>query len=91
MITGTVIDRSPQRDLALIQLATIPAGASAVTLASSPKRPVTRFTQADLQNGGVMFTHDGTSSQAASFDIVVADRSGASTGASQTVRVAVRG
>jgi cytoskeletal protein CcmA (bactofilin family) len=62
-----------------------------VTLASSPKRPVTRFTQADLQNGGVLFMHDGTNSQAASFDIVVADRSGATTGASQTVRVAVRG
>jgi cytoskeletal protein CcmA (bactofilin family) len=61
-----------------------------VTLASSPSRPVTRFTQADLQNGGVLFTHDGTNTQAASFDIVVADRSGATAGAGQTVRVAVR-
>src|SRR4029079_124364 len=34
LITGTVIARSPQRDLALIQLATIPAAAPAVTLAT---------------------------------------------------------
>lgn len=62
-----------------------------VALANSPARPVTRFTQADLQNGGVFFTHDGTGTQAAGFDILVADRSGATTGASQTVKVAVRG
>jgi cytoskeletal protein CcmA (bactofilin family) len=62
-----------------------------VTLANAPKRPVTRFTQADLQNGGVLFTHDGTATEAASFEVVVADRSGATAGASQTVKVAVRG
>lgn len=61
-----------------------------VTLATSPSRPVNRFTQADLQNGGVLFTHDGTDTQAASFEVLVADRSGATTGAGQTVRVAVR-
>lgn len=61
-----------------------------VTLASAPRRPVTRFTQADLQSGGVMFTHDGTDSQLASFEVMVADRSGATAGARQTVRVSVR-
>lgn len=61
-----------------------------VSLAGSPARPVTRFTQADLQNGGVLFMHDGTNTQAASFDVVVADRSGATAGAGQTVKVAVR-
>src|SRR5262249_61568870 len=39
LLTGTVIDRSPQRDLALIQLATIPAAAPAVTLATECPDP----------------------------------------------------
>ena len=33
--------------------------------------------------------HDGTNTQAASFDVVVADRSGATSGAAQTVKVHV--
>ena len=61
-----------------------------VALAGAPKRAATRFTQADLQSGQVLFAHDGSSSNAASFDVVVADRSGASSGATQTVKVAVR-
>ncbi|KAB2851769.1 MAG: hypothetical protein F9K44_00375 [Hyphomicrobiaceae bacterium] len=60
-----------------------------ITLAAAPSRPVSRFTQADLDGGGVLFTHDGTDTAAASFDVVVADRAGANSGA-QTVRVAVR-
>jgi S1-C subfamily serine protease len=39
LITGTIIDRSPQRDLALIQLATLPAGAPAVALATENPEP----------------------------------------------------
>jgi hypothetical protein len=61
-----------------------------VALAGAPKRAATRFTQADLQSGQVLFAHDGSSSNAASFDVVVADRSGASSGSAQTVKVAVR-
>src|SRR5262249_14052652 len=39
LITGIVIDRSPKHDLALIQLATIPAAAPAVTLAAESPDP----------------------------------------------------
>lgn len=62
-----------------------------VTLSGSPRRPVTKFTQADLQGGNVVFMHDGTETKVASFDVVVADHAGASSGAPQTVKVAVRG
>jgi cytoskeletal protein CcmA (bactofilin family) len=62
-----------------------------VALAGAPKRAATTFTQADLQSGQVLFAHDGTNTKVASFDIVVADRSGATSGAAQTVKVSVRG
>jgi cytoskeletal protein CcmA (bactofilin family) len=57
---------------------------------SGTNRPVSNFTQADLQNGDVIFMHDGTDTKTASFDVVVADRAGATSGAAQTVRVAVK-
>ena len=62
-----------------------------VTLAGAPARPISRFTQADLMGGRVAFMHDGTNTRAASFEVVVADRSGATSGAAQTVKVAVSG
>jgi len=62
-----------------------------VTLAGAPPRPVARFTQADLQGGRVLFMHDGTDTKMASFDVVVADHAGATSGAPQTVKVHVRG
>jgi cytoskeletal protein CcmA (bactofilin family) len=61
-----------------------------VALAGSPKRATTSFTQADLEGGRVLFAHDGTSTKVASFDVVVADRTGATSGAARTVTVAVR-
>jgi cytoskeletal protein CcmA (bactofilin family) len=61
-----------------------------LALASAPRRSVTSFTQADLETGQVSFVHDGRGSGAAAFDIVVADRSGGTSGAPQTVKVAVR-
>jgi cytoskeletal protein CcmA (bactofilin family) len=62
-----------------------------VTLSSAPGRPASRFTQADLEAGRVSFTHDGTATKAASFDVVVADHTGATSGKPQTVQVHVRG
>jgi cytoskeletal protein CcmA (bactofilin family) len=62
-----------------------------LALASAPRRSVTSFTQADLETGQVSFVHDGRGTGPAGFDIVVADRSGGTSGAPQTVRVAVRG
>jgi tetratricopeptide (TPR) repeat protein/S1-C subfamily serine protease len=55
-ITGTVVDRSPQRDLALIQLTTIPAAAPAVTLATESPDPGERvFTIAAKAHGDESF------------------------------------
>jgi len=62
-----------------------------VTLTGAPGRPATRFTQADLERGRVSFTHDGTATASASFDVVVADHTGATSGAAKTVNVHVRG
>jgi cytoskeletal protein CcmA (bactofilin family) len=62
-----------------------------IVLANAPRRAVTGFTQADLEAGQVAFVHNGRGMEPASFDIVVADRSGATSGAPQTVKVAVRG
>jgi cytoskeletal protein CcmA (bactofilin family) len=62
-----------------------------VALSGSPRRAATSFTQADLEGGKVLFAHDGTSTKVASFDVVVADRSGATSGTARTVTVAVRG
>jgi tetratricopeptide (TPR) repeat protein/S1-C subfamily serine protease len=51
-ITGTVIDRSPRCDLTLIQLATLPATAPAVTLATENPDPGERvFTLAAMAKG----------------------------------------
>jgi cytoskeletal protein CcmA (bactofilin family) len=61
-----------------------------VALATDPARPVDAFTQADLEQGTVLFRHDGTDEPRASFAVVVADRAGATSGAAQTVNVAVR-
>jgi cytoskeletal protein CcmA (bactofilin family) len=62
-----------------------------VTLANAPGRPAAKFTQADLEAGKVSFKHDGTATPAASFDVVVADHTGATSGAPQTVKVTVKG
>ena len=61
-----------------------------VTLAADPGQPIDAFTQADLEQGAVLFRHDGTDEPRASFAVVVADRAGATSGAAQTVNVAVR-
>ena len=44
---------------------------------TDPGQPVDVFTQADLEQGAVLFRHDGTDEPRASFAVVVADRAGA--------------
>jgi cytoskeletal protein CcmA (bactofilin family) len=63
----------------------------AVALATAPGQPVSRFTQADIEAGRVLFVHDGGASTSANFDVMVADDSGATSGRAQTVTVHVRG
>ncbi|MCL4767088.1 MAG: polymer-forming cytoskeletal protein [Hyphomicrobiaceae bacterium] len=61
-----------------------------VALIDAPARPVTTFSQADLEADRVTFRHDGTATSRASFDVVVADAAGATSGEPQTVAVTVR-
>lgn len=62
-----------------------------VTLVGGPRRGVAKFTQADLEGGKVSFVHDGSATSSASFDVVVADHTGATSGTAQTVKVHVKG
>jgi cytoskeletal protein CcmA (bactofilin family) len=62
-----------------------------VSLTHQAGTPIETFTQADIEAARVLFVHDGGDSATASFDVVVADDSGATSGASQTVHVHVRG
>jgi cytoskeletal protein CcmA (bactofilin family) len=60
-----------------------------LALASAPRKSVTGFTQADLEANQVSFIHDGRSTDLASFDIMVTDASGGSSG-TKTVRVVIK-
>ncbi len=51
--------------------------------------PIEQFSHAELQHGAIIFVHDGSGGTAASFDILVTDHAGASSGAPKTVHVAV--
>jgi cytoskeletal protein CcmA (bactofilin family) len=61
-----------------------------VALASQAGQSVFKFTQADIEAGRVLFVHDGGGGTTGSFDVVVADDSGATSGNAQTVHVTVR-
>jgi cytoskeletal protein CcmA (bactofilin family) len=61
-----------------------------VALAAEPGTAVFNFTQADIEAGRVLFVHGGGAGKSASFDIMVADDSGGTSGAAQTVHVHVR-
>jgi cytoskeletal protein CcmA (bactofilin family) len=60
-----------------------------VAFDGSEKKPVVRFTQADLLANRMVFVHDGSIGASASFDVTVTDQAGATSGPPQTVRVAV--
>lgn len=62
-----------------------------VALVSAARTPVAHFKQTDIEAGRVLFTHDGSQTSTASFDVVVADDDGATSGAAQTVHVHVKG
>lgn len=53
------------------------------------RQPIEQFTEADIEAADILFVHDGSKGSAASFDVTVTDHAGASSGAPQTVRVAV--
>lgn len=62
-----------------------------VVFAADEGQAIAQFTQADLGAGGVIFRHDGSAGASASFDVVVADAKGETSGAPRTVRVHVKG
>lgn len=60
-----------------------------VAFYDAPGAPVTRFTQLDLETGRVLFVHRGADSSPASFDVVVTDKAGETSGPPKTVKAAV--
>lgn len=61
-----------------------------VALSSQPSAAITSFRQSQIEAGQVMFVHDGSALKAASFNVVVTDAAGATSGRAQTMRVLVR-
>ena len=61
-----------------------------VEMADSPNVAVGTFTQADLEGNKVAFRHDGSMQTVASFNVLVTDHAGATSGAPATVHVTVR-
>lgn len=59
-----------------------------VARASAPSTPIDTFTDQELEQGQIMFVHDGAAREA-SIDVVVRDHAGATSGAPRTVQVAV--
>lgn len=53
------------------------------------KVPAKTFTQKELEQGHVQFVHDGSKSRQASFDVILADPDGATSGKARTVEVMV--
>jgi len=62
-----------------------------VARAAVPDQAIELFTQADIEEGALVFVHDGSDARRGSFDVVCADEAGATTGAPQTIRVEIQG
>lgn len=60
-----------------------------VALGAGSKTAANKFTQADLAAGNVYFVHDGGQAANASFDVIVSDTEGGTSGAPKTVKAAV--
>lgn len=83
----TAVD--PDNTSAELTYAVSNANSGAIVLGSAPSAAVASFTDADIRQGAVFFAHDGSSGANASFDVQVADKSGATSGAARTVTVRV--
>ena len=65
------------------------ASSGFVAKTGAATQALSQFTQAELQAGSIMFVHDGSMGAKASFDVVVTDKEGATSGQPQTVTVNV--
>ncbi len=74
---------------ALIYTVSAPANGF-VEMADAPNAAIEAFTQADLESNKIAFRHDGSDKTVASFNVIVKDHSGATSGAPATVHVTVR-
>jgi cytoskeletal protein CcmA (bactofilin family) len=83
----TAID--PDSAAGTLSFAVSQARSGHVARANARATPVERFTQTDVQMHSVVFVHDGSGGESASFDVVVTDHAGATSGAAKTVHVAV--
>jgi cytoskeletal protein CcmA (bactofilin family) len=61
-----------------------------VALASARTASISKFTQADLESGRILFVHDGAQAPTAGFDTIVSDAQGATSGKVQHVNVSVK-
>jgi cytoskeletal protein CcmA (bactofilin family) len=61
-----------------------------VALASARTASISKFTQADLESGRILFVHDGAQAPTAGFDTIVSDAKGATSGKVQHVNVSVK-
>lgn len=61
-----------------------------IARASSRSEAISKFTQADLEGGSIVFVHGGGSEPTASFEAVVHDAQGATSGEPRQVTVSVR-
>ncbi len=57
---------------------------------SAPDLPLAQFTQADINEGSIVFVHNGAVTNNAGFDVVVADAQGATAGPVRPVLVRVQ-
>ncbi|MEM7776557.1 MAG: cadherin-like domain-containing protein [Pseudomonadota bacterium] len=62
-----------------------------VALTSAPTKPVTTFTQAQINARSVMFVHDGSASETAHFHVLCRDASSATSGKPEKVTAIVKG
>jgi cytoskeletal protein CcmA (bactofilin family) len=60
-----------------------------LAMSGESKAPIAKFSQSDIEAGRVLFVHDGSPSTRASFEAIVADDDGATSGAAQTITVTV--
>ena len=84
----TAIDPDDTPDALTFKVSALSGGM--ITQTGAPGLAVETFTQSDLEKGRVHFAHDGSDAATASFNVIVADDDGATSGPAQTVKVAVR-